>query len=128
RDLTAAVGRCRRLLDLDADPRAVDDLLADDPALAASVAAAPGRRIARTVDAEELAVRAVLGQQVSRAAARTHAGRCVAALGDPVDDPTGGLTHLFPTSAAVADADPDVLALPRRRRRAVRAVASALAE
>ena len=80
RDLATAISRCRRLLDLDADPVAVDGLLAGDPALAPLVAKAPGRRVPRTLDAAEMAVRAVLGQQVSTAAARTHAGRLAAAL------------------------------------------------
>jgi AraC family transcriptional regulator, regulatory protein of adaptative response / DNA-3-methyladenine glycosylase II len=127
RDLTAAVGRCRRLLDLDADPTAVDDHLAADPVLAPLVAAAPGRRVPRSVDADELAIRTVLGQQVSTAAARTHAARLVADLGDPIDDPEGGLTHLFPSAAAIADVDPASLALPRTRREALRGLASALA-
>ncbi|WP_030561066.1 AlkA N-terminal domain-containing protein [Streptomyces aureocirculatus] len=116
RDLTIAISRCRRLLDLDADPVAVDDQLADDPLLAPLVAKAPGRRVPRTVDEAEFAVRAVLGQQVSTAAARTHAARLVAAHGEPVDDPEGGLTHLFPAPEALAALDPESLALPRSRR------------
>lgn len=71
RDLSPAVARCRRLLDLDADPVAVDAALAADPALAASVAGQPGVRVPRAVDGFELAVRAVVGQQVSVAGART---------------------------------------------------------
>jgi AraC family transcriptional regulator, regulatory protein of adaptative response / DNA-3-methyladenine glycosylase II len=128
RDLTSAVGRCRRLLDLDADPVAVDTHLAADVALTSLVAAAPGRRIPRTVDADELAVRAVLGQQVSTAAARTHAGRLVLAAGDPIDDPDGGLTHLFPTADAIADLDPETLAMPRTRRSALMGLVAALAD
>ncbi|MFJ5557202.1 AlkA N-terminal domain-containing protein [Streptomyces sp. NPDC093250] len=116
RDLTVAISRCRRLLDLDADPVAVDDHLRTDPVLAPLVDKAPGRRVPRTVDAAEFAVRAVLGQQVSTAAARTHAARLVAAHGTPVDDPEGGLTHLFPTPEALAALDPGTLALPRTRR------------
>ncbi len=127
RDLAPAVARCRRLLDLDADPVAVDDRLRRDPALAALVERAPGRRVPRTVDEAELAVRAVLGQQVSTAAARTHAARLVRACGDPVDDAAGGLTHLFPTSEAIAEVDPEVLALPRNRRATVLRLARALA-
>ena len=65
RDLTRAVSRCRRLLDLDADPVAVDEVLGTDPLLAPLVARAPGRRVAGSVDGAELAVRAVIGQQVS---------------------------------------------------------------
>ncbi|MGW7269720.1 AlkA N-terminal domain-containing protein [Streptomyces sp. NPDC054864] len=116
RDLTNAISRCRRMLDLDADPVAVDGRLSADPLLAPLVAKAPGRRVPRTVDEAEFAVRAVLGQQVSTAAARTHAARLVTAHGEPIDDPDGGLTHLFPTPEALAALDPEALALPRSRR------------
>ncbi|MFI8489321.1 AlkA N-terminal domain-containing protein [Streptomyces rubrogriseus] len=116
RDLTVAISRCRRLLDLDADPVAIDDQLRADPLLAPLVDKAPGRRVPRTVDEAEFAVRAVLGQQVSTAAARTHAARLVIAHGDPVDDPEGGLTHLFPSTEALAAVDPETLAMPRTRR------------
>ncbi|MEU6280255.1 AlkA N-terminal domain-containing protein [Streptomyces sp. NPDC047028] len=116
RDLTVAISRCRRLLDLDADPVAVDDLLRTDPLLAPLVDKAPGRRVPRTVDEAEFAVRAVLGQQVSTAAARTHAARLVTAYGTPLDDPEGDLTHLFPSPGQLADVDPASLAMPRTRR------------
>jgi AraC family transcriptional regulator of adaptative response / DNA-3-methyladenine glycosylase II len=116
RDLTVAISRCRRMLDLDADPVAIDDQLRTDPLLAPLVDKAPGRRVPRTVDEAEFAVRAVLGQQVSTAAARTHAARLVTAHGDPVDDPEGGLTHLFPAPEALAALDPASLAMPRTRR------------
>ncbi len=128
RDLSVAIARCRRLLDLDADPEAVDAQLAEDPVLTPLVAKAPGRRVPRTVDERELALRAVLGQQVSTAAARTHAGRLVAALGEPVDDPAGGLTRLFPSAAAVAEVDPATLAMPATRRRTLVGLARALAD
>ncbi|MEV6331945.1 AlkA N-terminal domain-containing protein [Streptomyces sp. NPDC051909] len=128
RDLAHAISRCRRLLDLDADPVAVDGQLRDDPLLAPLVDAAPGRRVPRTVDAAEFAVRAVLGQQVSTAAARTHAARLVTAHGVPVDDPEGGLTHLFPTPAALAGLDPETLALPRSRRTTLLTLVTALAD
>ena len=127
RDLAIAISRCRRLLDLDADPVAVGDLLGADPVLAPLVAKAPGRRVPRTVDAAEFAVRAVLGQQVSTAAARTHAGRLAAAHGEPADDPAGGLTRLFPSMAALAAVDPATLALPATRRATFTALAAALA-
>ncbi|WP_330347625.1 AlkA N-terminal domain-containing protein [Streptomyces sp. NBC_00582] len=116
RDLTVAISRCRRMLDLDADPVAVDDHLRTDPLLAPLVDKAPGRRVPRTVDEAEFAVRAVLGQQVSTAAARTHAARLVTAYGEPVDDPEGGLTRLFPSPEALAAVDPESLAMPRTRR------------
>ncbi|MFF9095848.1 AlkA N-terminal domain-containing protein [Streptomyces sp. NPDC014802] len=116
RDLTVAISRCRRLLDLDADPVAIDDALRADPLLAPLVDKAPGRRVPRTVDEAEFAVRAVLGQQVSTAAARTHAARLATAHGEPVTDPEGGLTRLFPDPAALAAVDPETLAMPRTRR------------
>jgi AraC family transcriptional regulator of adaptative response / DNA-3-methyladenine glycosylase II len=124
RDLSTAIARCRRLLDLDADPVAVDALLSEDPLLAPLVAKAPGRRVPRTVDEQELALRAVLGQQISTAAARTYARRLVLALGEPVEDAT--LTHLFPTSALLADCG-DHLAMPQSRKDTVLRLARALA-
>jgi AraC family transcriptional regulator of adaptative response / DNA-3-methyladenine glycosylase II len=127
RDLSIAISRCRWMLDLDADPVAVDDLLRRDPALTAYVDKHPGRRVPRTVDGAEFAVRAVLGQQVSTAAARTHAGRLVTALGEPVTDPEGGLTHLFPGPAALAAVDPATLGFPQARRTTLTTLAAALA-
>ncbi|MFE0802482.1 AlkA N-terminal domain-containing protein [Streptomyces sp. NPDC058812] len=128
RDLTVAISRCRRLLDLDADPAAIDDQLRADALLAPLVDKAPGRRVPRTVDEAEFAVRAVLGQQVSTAAARTHAARLVTAHGDAVDDPEGGLTHLFPSAAALAAVDPETLAMPRTRRTTFTTLVSHLAD
>ncbi|GFH39067.1 DNA-3-methyladenine glycosylase 2 family protein [Streptomyces pacificus] len=127
RDLTLAISVCRRMLDLDADPVAVDGQLRSDPLLAPLVDKAPGRRVPRTPDAAEFAVRAVLGQQVSTAAARTHAARLVTAHGTPVQDPEGGLTHLFPGPGALAAVDPERLAFPRSRRTALTTLFGALA-
>ncbi|MER6998748.1 AlkA N-terminal domain-containing protein [Streptomyces sp. NPDC000410] len=128
RDLTLAISRCRRMLDLDADPVAIDDQLRTDPLLAPHVDKAPGRRVPRTADAAEFAVRAVLGQQVSTAAARTHAARLVTAHGTPVDDPEGGLTHLFPSAEALSGLDPETLAFPRSRRTTLTTLIGALAD
>lgn len=130
RDLAVAVERCRRLLDLDADPVAVDELLGADPLLGPWVAKTPGRRVPGTVDGAELAIRAVLGQQVSVAGARTVAGRLVATLGRPLDTPEGPVTHLFPRPEDLVDAvaaDPDLLPMPRARRTALVALCQALA-
>jgi len=127
RDLTVAVARCRRLLDLDADPEAVDDVLAGDDALAPLVRKAPGQRIPRTVDESEFALRAILGQQVSTTAARTLTGRLVTACGPAVDDPGGGLTHGFPSVSELAQLDLAYLAVPGARRRSVLALVDALA-
>ncbi|MGA7051891.1 MAG: DNA-3-methyladenine glycosylase 2 family protein [Mycobacterium sp.] len=128
RDLTTAIARCRRLLDLDADPEAVVDALRRDPDLAPVVAKAPGQRIPRTVDEAELAVRAVLGQQVSTKAARTHAGRLVAAYGQPVQDLLGALTHTFPSVEQLAELDPVHLAVPKARQRTLTALVTGLAD
>jgi AraC family transcriptional regulator of adaptative response / DNA-3-methyladenine glycosylase II len=128
RDLTTAISRCRRLLDLDADPEAVIEVLRSDEALAPVVAKAPGQRIPRTVDEAELAVRAVLGQQVSIKAGRTHASRLVAAYGQSVHDADGALTHTFPSVEQLADIDPAHLAVPQSRRRTLTALIAGLAD
>ena len=126
RDLASAISRCRRLLDLDADPQAIGELLSADDVLAPLISKAPGRRVPRTVDPAEFALRAVLGQQVSTAAARTHAGRLAAAHGEPIDDPAGGLTRLFPDVGVLAATGPAGLAMPRSRRESFAALAGAL--
>lgn len=125
RDLTTAIARCRWLLDLDADPQAIDELLSADPDFAASVAVAPGRRVPRCVDGAEMAVRAVLGQQVSTAAARTHAARIVDQFGESLEEPRGGLTHLFPDPQALGEVR---LAMPAARTRTLRALVDALSQ
>jgi AraC family transcriptional regulator of adaptative response / DNA-3-methyladenine glycosylase II len=119
RDLATAIARCRRLLDLDADPEAVIDALSADTNLTALVAKAPGQRIPRTVDEHELALRVVLGQQVSVKAARTHAARIVRAYGRPVIDVNGGLSHVFPAIDELAELDPTHLAFPKSRQRSL---------
>lgn len=128
RDLTAAVQRCRRLLDLDADPKAVADALGPDPDLGPLIRSNPGRRLPGHVDEHELAVRAVLGQQVSIGAARSLAAGLAARYGEALPRPDGSLTHAFPTVAALAAAAPLCLAMPRARRRALDALVAALAD
>jgi AraC family transcriptional regulator of adaptative response / DNA-3-methyladenine glycosylase II len=128
RDLGAAVSRCRALLDLDADPLAVDEMLARDILLGPLVRRAPGRRVPGAVDGFEIAVRAVLGQQVSVASARGTAARLVASLGEPLAQPAGSLTHTFPSSEALADADPSLLPMPAARAATVRALAKESAD
>ncbi|MEU1271430.1 AlkA N-terminal domain-containing protein [Streptomyces sp. NPDC005799] len=98
RDLTTAVGRLRRLFDLDADPYAVDERLGADARLAPLVAARPGLRSPGAADAEELAVRALVG--------RREAERLVRRYGKALDSPAGSLTHLFPEPAVLAEAEP----------------------
>lgn len=139
RDLASAVTRIRRLLDLDADPAAIDSALADDPALAQLIMDRPGVRVPGVVDAHELAFRALIGQQVSVAGAATTAARIVRQYGRPLGtgdhddqpaddhDPTDRPRYLFPTAEALAGADPETLPMPRSRGRALVAMASALA-
>ena len=131
RDLGSAVQRCRLLLDLDADPVAVTDVLGVDPLLGALVRRSPGRRVPGSVDGTELAFRAVLGQRVSVAGARTLAARLVARCGEPLpetlaaegDEPT----HLFPGPHAVAGAALEGFGVPSARRETLRGLARALA-
>ena len=112
---------------LGADPAAADAHLGRDPVLGPLVARRPALRVPGTVDGGELAIRAVLGQQVSLAAARTLAARLVAAAGEPLPEPVGTLTHTWPRPEAIVAAAPS-LAMPRARQRAVAAVAQALAD
>ncbi|MGQ0838135.1 DNA-3-methyladenine glycosylase family protein [Actinokineospora sp.] len=128
RDRAVAVARLRGLLDLDADPVAVDAVLGADPALAASVAATPGIRVPGSVDGTETVVRALLGQQVTVAAARTAARRLTAAVGEPLSTSDGELTTLFPAPAAIAECGPEALAGPARRVRTIRTVCAAIAD
>jgi AraC family transcriptional regulator of adaptative response / DNA-3-methyladenine glycosylase II len=129
RDLAPALERTRRLLDADADPVAVDDLLAGDRGLAPLVRGLPGLRVPGQVDGVEVAVRAVLGQQVSVAGARTLAARIVATYGGTVEL-TGDhqVTRLFPAADVLAGIDPTEIAMPRARGRALAAVTGALAD
>ncbi|KRB77441.1 AraC family transcriptional regulator [Nocardioides sp. Root190] len=127
RDTTAALARVRLLLDADADPVAVDEHLGADPALAGLVAARPGLRVPGHVEGTELAVRAVLGQQVTVVAARTAAARLVASRGRAISTGTDGLTHLFPDAATVAAMDPEDFRMPRARGRALIGLSAALA-
>lgn len=123
RDLVTVVARVRRLLDLDADPVAVDDVLGGEPALAPLVRKRAGIRAPGCVDGFETAVRTIVGQQISLSGARTVLGRIVAEHGSPAFD----TWTLFPTAAALAELDPTTLPMPRARGRSVQAVAAAFA-
>jgi AraC family transcriptional regulator of adaptative response / DNA-3-methyladenine glycosylase II len=125
-DLTSAVRQCRRLLDLDADPLSVVEVLARDRRLSSLVKKRPGLRAPGAVDGVELAIQAVLGQQVSLAAARTLTARLVTAHGDVIKiaDPT--LTHLFPAADAIAAADLSRLGVPQTRRATLHALSGAV--
>lgn len=137
RDLGTAVQRTRRLLDLDADPVAIAEHLGRDPRLAPAVAAVPGRRVPGAVDGAEMALRAVLGQQISVAGARTLAGRLATRYGDQVAGPSepgpggpddGSPPRLFPRSEVIAALDPASLSMPAARGRTLVALAGELAE
>jgi AraC family transcriptional regulator, regulatory protein of adaptative response / DNA-3-methyladenine glycosylase II len=123
RDLTAATARCRRLLDLDADPQTVSAQLGRDRCLGSLVRSRPGLRVPACVDGFELAVRAVIGQQVSVVAARSVAAGLVERYGEPLGEPLGAVTHRFPTSSALAQVDPASLPMPRSRAKALRELA-----
>jgi len=131
RDLTAAIARSRHLLNLDSDPAAVDGVLGADHLLGPLVKRTPGLRMPGTADGFELAVRAVVGQQVSVAAARTVAGRLVRAAGRQLRNPAAGLTHTFPTPEALSElalGRPRQFAMPAARRRTLAGLALALTE
>jgi AraC family transcriptional regulator of adaptative response / DNA-3-methyladenine glycosylase II len=125
RDLAAAVARLRRLLDLDADPVAVDSVLAAQPLLARLVRRRPGLRSPGAVDGFELAVRAVVGQQISVAGARTVLGRIVAEHGERPFD--GAELALFPAPQVVAELDPSTLPMPLARGRTITRLATEVA-
>ncbi|MFL5895416.1 MAG: AlkA N-terminal domain-containing protein, partial [Thermoleophilaceae bacterium] len=127
RDRDAAVARIRALLDLDADPDAIVGALGGDALLGPLVHAAPGRRVPGAVDSNEIAFRAVLGQQVSLSGAATLAGRLVAAHGVRLSRPVGAVTHAFPSADALAGADAATWAMPASRKGALQGLAQALA-
>lgn len=127
RDLPPALERTRRLLDADCDPVAVDDELGRHPVLAPLVRRRPGLRVPGHVDGAEIAVRAVLGQQVSVARARTMAAGLVESHGTALElSGDHEVSRLFPTMAALADLSPTDLPMPRARGRALVALAGAL--
>jgi AraC family transcriptional regulator, regulatory protein of adaptative response / DNA-3-methyladenine glycosylase II len=142
RDLAAAVSRIRRLLDLDSDPIAVDETLSRQPALQPLVNKRPGLRSPGSIDAFEMAVRAVVGQQVSVSGARTVLARLTASYGDPafpsagtgasvaglLDWPFAAGWRLFPTPERIAGLDPTDLPMPRARGRTIIALAAAFAD
>jgi len=122
--------RVSRLFDLSANPRAIGRVLSKDPLLAPLVARRPGLRVPGAWDPFEVAVRAVLGQQISVAGARTLAGRLVALCGRPLPSRLArpGLTHVFPSPGDIAEADVARIGLPRARAAALKAFARAVAD
>ncbi|HEY1750229.1 MAG TPA: AlkA N-terminal domain-containing protein [Caulobacteraceae bacterium] len=125
--LPAIIARVRRVFDLAADPAAIGEHLAKDPALAPMVAARPGLRVPGAWDGFELAIRAILGQQITVIAARNLAGKLVARYGEPLPEAlaTDGLTHVFPSPQRLADADFAALGMPRSRAAALTAMTEA---
>ena len=126
--LPAIIARLRRVFDLGADPVAIAAHLALDPVLSPLVKARPGLRVPGNWDGFELAIRAVLGQQITVVAARGLAGKLVDQYGKKLRAPEGALTHVFPEAKALAKADLTMLGMPRSRAATLAAVAkSALA-
>jgi len=125
RDLAALTARCRHLLDLNTDPAAIAEVRATDPLLAPLVAARPGLRVPGTVDGFEMAIRIIVGQQISVAGARTPLGRLVSTFGRPLPQSEGPLTHLFPTAERFAEANLEGVGLTRARGATVRVLAAA---
>src|SRR5690606_18673727 len=121
-------GRLRRMFDLDADPRAIATALSADPVLKPLLRKRPGLRLPSGWDGFESAVRAILGQQVSFAAARTFASRIAERFGAPLPSTHAkhGLTHLFPTPEGLANADLANIGIARTRAETVRTIARAL--
>ena len=130
RDVGSATERCRRLLDAGCDPDAVDAALRDDPALADSLRRRPGLRVPGHVDGDEIALRTVLGQQVSLKAANRLGGVLVELAGDDLPDALhrDGVTRVFPTPAAVAALPGDAMPMPRSRQASLAVLATALAD
>ncbi|MBT4933306.1 MAG: DNA-3-methyladenine glycosylase 2 family protein [Rhodospirillaceae bacterium] len=128
-NLQTVIERSRRLFDLDADSVAINAHLCRDPLLAKSIKTRPGLRIPGAWEAFEIAVRAVLGQQISVAAARTFASRLATAYGAPIKNPNGSeLSHLFPTPEALAEADLSNIGLTKRRTQTLRGLSRAFAD
>jgi AraC family transcriptional regulator of adaptative response / DNA-3-methyladenine glycosylase II len=123
--LPAIIARLRRVFDLGADPLAIAAHLAKDPTLAPLVKARPGLRVPGAWDGFELAIRAVLGQQITVVAAARLAGRMVAVYGQRLSSPGEPLTHVFPRPEVIAAADLASLGMPRSRAAALSAVAAA---
>ena len=126
RDLAPAVGRVRRLLDLDADPVAIDEVLGSDPVLRSQIERTPGLRVPGGVDPYEVLARAIIGQQVSVAGARTVTGRIVRAIGESLTIEHDRLTHVFPDMGRFAGAAPETLPIPVARKRTLQSIASAV--
>ncbi|HEY1772093.1 MAG TPA: AlkA N-terminal domain-containing protein [Gammaproteobacteria bacterium] len=124
--LFGVVSRVRQMFDLTADPADIRGILKKDPLLTPLMRRCPGLRVPGAWDGFEIAVRAVLGQQVSVAAARTFATRIVAAYGTPLSSPIEGITHLFPSPEIMARADLSKIGLTGARAKTLNALATAV--
>ena len=120
------VARVRRMFDLDADLSRIHRHLAVDPLMARLIAERPGLRVPGAWDGLELAIRAVLGQQITVVAAIRLAGKLVAQYGVPLSTPQPGLSHVFPTAEVLAGADLATLGMPKSRGRTLSGLAQAL--
>ena len=129
--LHRVIARVRQIFDLTADPEAITEHLSRDPALAPRIAARPGLRVPGAWDGFELAVRAILGQQITVAAATRLAAYIVTEWGEPLPATlrgiVPGITHTFPSAERLASADLSKLAMPRARSITLKAMASAVA-
>jgi AraC family transcriptional regulator of adaptative response / DNA-3-methyladenine glycosylase II len=128
RGLLALVEKARSMFDLSADPLEVSACLARDPTLAPLVRRHPGLRLPGAWDSFELAVRAILGQQVSVAAASTLAGRLAARFGKPFPEAEGTPSYLFPGPEELCEADLSAIGIPRARAETIRSLACAVAD
>ncbi|QJI44632.1 DNA-3-methyladenine glycosylase 2 family protein [Pseudomonas sp. ADAK2] len=120
------VARLRRMFDLEADLPSIHRKLEVDPLMARLIAERPGLRVPGAWDGLELAIRAVLGQQITVVAAIKLAGKLVAQYGEPLRSSLPGLTHVFPEAAVLATADLATLGMPKSRGRTLSGVAQAL--
>jgi AraC family transcriptional regulator, regulatory protein of adaptative response / DNA-3-methyladenine glycosylase II len=129
RNLPAIIARVRRFFDLAADPLAIDAHLSQDPVLAPLVAARPGLRVPGAWDGFELAVRAILGQQITVPAAARLLGKLVLSYGEKIADRVAldqRLRHVFPTPQQLAGTDLSAIGMPQARRTALSALAAAV--
>ena len=128
-NLPAIIARVRRVFDLAADPLAIGAHLSQDPVLAPLVAARPGLRVPGAWDGFELAVRAILGQQITVPAATRLAGKLASSYGEKITDPAArdqGLTHVFPTPRQLIGANLAEIGMPKARQMALSALAAAV--
>jgi AraC family transcriptional regulator, regulatory protein of adaptative response / DNA-3-methyladenine glycosylase II len=128
RDLTAAIARCRRLFDLEADPATIHAQLRSDATIGSLVDRNPGVRIPGTVDGFELAVRTIIRENTTPENARRTTSALVQHFGRPLEAPSGEVTHTFPGAHVLAEADPDSFAVDAESARTIQALARQVSE